>query len=130
MRDTRIPLLKLLAAVLVGLAVTIGPIMAVADGADNPPSTAAISSDQREQIRNLHEAYRAALAKLDWSAGPEGHAPDTLRQARELRVALRAEIFDVIHRGAEHAPAAGEQCPYSGKAVPVRVKAAAGTLYL
>lgn len=138
MRDVETPVLKLLGAVVVGLVVTIGPIAAIADGLDDPPTASpagvegdVISQSQREQIRNLHEAYRAALAKLDWSAGSEGHSSDTLRQARELRMALRAEIFDVIHRGAERAPASGEgQCPYSGKAAPVRVKAAEGTLYL
>ncbi|MBL38967.1 MAG: hypothetical protein CMP07_11215 [Xanthomonadales bacterium] len=90
-----------------------------------------ISETQRDQIIALHGAYRAALAELDWSLGENGHAPETMRQARDLRMALRAEISDVIRRGNETA-GSNEQgaCPYSGRKTPVSFDDNAPTLYL
>ena len=50
-------------------------------------------------IRALHGAYRAAVGELDWSVGENGHAPETVEQARDLRMALEAEIREVLERG-------------------------------
>lgn len=90
-----------------------------------------INETQRDQIKALHGAYRAALAELDWSVGENGHATETVRQARELRMALRAEISDVLGRSNENA-GSNEQgaCPYSGRKTPVRFDDSAPTLYL
>ncbi|HKL51554.1 MAG TPA: hypothetical protein VJ908_10325 [Wenzhouxiangellaceae bacterium] len=90
-----------------------------------------IDKQQRDQIKALHGAYRAALSELDWRVGENGHAPDTMQQARELRMALRAEIFDVLHRGSRIAGAApAGSCPYSGESTPGRPMNDANTLYL
>lgn len=109
-----------------------GPISAM-PGWSHPghasPSIA-IPEEQREHIRNLHSAYRAALSDLDWSVGEKGHAPETMQKARELRMALRAEIFDVLHRDSEATGSAKGGCPYSGGKTPVRFKVDANTLYL
>lgn len=90
-----------------------------------------ITAEQRDHIRNLHAAYKAAVADLDWSAGDSGHSSETMQQARNLRLALRAEIFDVIHRGSAVSESSTEPtCPYSGKATPVRLESDGKTLYL
>ena len=90
-----------------------------------------ISETQREQIRNLHDAYRAALSSLDWSVDEDGHSSETMQQARELRIALRAEIMDVLQRGdSGRAPAGEGTCPWSGKKIPAKSQSNAETLYL
>lgn len=100
------------------------------DASGNPP-VASINDEQREEIRQLHGAYRAALAELDWSVGQNGHASETMQQARELQMALRAEIFDVLHRDSEATSSTDEGgCPYSGRAIPVKLDSDAPTLYL
>ena len=100
-------------------------------GQTAPAVEPSINAQQRDQIKALHDAYRAALAELDWSVGENGHAPDTMQQAQELRMALRAEIFEVLHRGGRVADSVPEgSCPYSGKVKPVRFVKDANTLYL
>jgi len=90
-----------------------------------------INQKQRDQIKALHSAYRAALSELDWSIGDNGHSPDTMQQAKELRMALRAEISDVIRRGSELTGSSSESgCPYSGQRKPVRFGDNAETLVL
>lgn len=124
----------LVLASLCGLAlVAAGPISAM-PGWSHPghaAPSAAFTAEQRDHIRNLHSAYRAALSELDWSLGEKGHSPETMRQARDLRMALRAEISDVLRRGNETAgsnqPGA---CPYSGRKTPVKFDRNAPTLYL
>jgi len=123
----------LVLAALGGLALfAAGPISAM-PGWSHPghasPSIA-VTEEQREHIRNLHSAYRAALSNLDWRIADNGHAPETMQQARELRMALRAEIAEVLDRGGEVAGAGEGACPYSGHAKPVRFKVDANTLYL
>lgn len=126
----------LFAASLGGLALTTsGPTSAMPGWSHPGDSSVSIQPEQREQINALHSAYRAALAKLDWSivenGGENGHAPETMQQARELRMALRAEIFDVLHRDGQVADSAPEgACPYSGQPKPVRLEGSTRTLYL
>lgn len=128
--------IKLMGAALVlaaagGLTlVTAGPTSAMPGWGDGHGGMS-ITQEQREQIRNLHSAYRAALSNLDWSVDENGHSAKTMQQARELRIALRAEIMDVLDRGKQPAGSTSEgTCPYSGEAEPVRLKSNANTLYL
>ena len=83
-----------------------------------------LNPDQQRQIENLQSAFREQIGELDWSVSDGGHAPETLQQWRELRIALRAEIREVLtdeQRQAMDAVRRGS-CPYSGKAAPVRVQ--------
>jgi Spy/CpxP family protein refolding chaperone len=128
--------IKLMGAVLVlaaagGLTlVTAGPTSAMPGWGDGHAGMS-ITQEQREQIRNLHSAYRAALSNLDWSVDENGHSSETMQQARELRIALRAEIMDVLNRGKQPAASTPEgTCPYSGETQPVRLESNANTLYL
>jgi len=126
----------LLLAVLGGLALfAAGPTSAMPgwshSGQTDSPAHPSISEEQRDQIAALHSAYRAALSQLDWSMGENGHAPDTMQQAKELRMALRAEISDVLRRGTEATGSASEGgCPYSGERTPVKFADNAPTIYL
>lgn len=108
-----------------------GPISAMPGWSKSGHPSITINSEQRDQIARLHSAYRAALADLDWRLGENGHPPETIRQARDLRMALRAEISDVLRGGRETA-GSGQSgvCPYSGKTVPVGFDDNAPTLYL
>ncbi|HMB37547.1 MAG TPA: hypothetical protein VKO85_00575 [Wenzhouxiangellaceae bacterium] len=113
-------------AALSGLAlVAAGPTSAMPGWLDSGQASLSshpsINEKQRDQIKALHSAYRAALSKLDWSTGENGHSPDTMQQAKELRMALRAEISDVLRRGSEVAGSSSESgCPYSGQRKPVK----------
>jgi len=111
--------------------VTVSPTLAMPGWSNSDGSEDSIKSEQREQISALHSAYRAALAELDWSVGENGHAPETMLQARQLQLALRAEIFDVIHRDRKAANSSRDgACPYSGQPKPVKVDGSTRTLYL
>lgn len=91
-----------------------------------------LTQEQQQQIQNLRSAFRNQFDTLDWSVENGGHAPETLQQARELRMALRAEIREVLtdeQRQAMDASRRGS-CPHSGKATPVRVQQQTTTLYL
>lgn len=121
----------LLAAFLGGIALVAGPISAMPDWPHPAHEGISLSDKQRDQIRNLHSAYRAALSNLDWSVGENGHSSETMQQARELRIALRAEIMDVLRRGDTRQGSTPEGvCPYSGKPTPVKFESDADTLYL
>lgn len=90
-----------------------------------------ITVDQREQIRALHEAYQAAVSELDWRADENGHRPETIQQARNLKRALHAGILDVIHRGGPVSKAPDATgCPYSGRRIPARLDSNGPTLHL
>lgn len=118
----------LLAAATALALVTAGPSSAMPGWSSEGHGGMSISQQQREQIRNLHSAYRAALSNLDWSVTENGHSSETMSKARELKIALHEEIMDVLNRGGE---VAGEgTCPYSGKQRPVRLESDADTLYL
>lgn len=123
-----------LLVLLCGLALAAAGPISAKPGWSHPGQEAPSSSftaEQRDHIRNLHSAYRAALSELDWSIGEHGHAPETMQKARELRMALRAEIFDVLHRDSQAAKSSEKgTCPYSGRAMPVRFDTDAATLYL
>lgn len=81
-----------------------------------------LSSEQQEQISNLRSAFRDQFKSLDWSVEEGGHAPETLQQARELRMALREEIRDVLtDEQREAMDSARRGCPHHGKAAPSRV---------
>jgi|GEM_PF-2103990 len=126
----------LLLASLGGLTlVAAGPTAAMPGWSNFDQASSSVSpsvkEEQRDQIEALHSAYRAALSQLDWSIGENGHAPDTMRQAQELRMALRAEIFDVLHRDSDAVGSSPEKgCPYSGEVTPVRFGRDADTLHL
>lgn len=108
-----------------------GPISAMPGWSKSGHPSITINPEQREQIARLHSAYRAALAELDWSLGENGHAPETMRQAQVLRMALRAEISDVLRR--DHESTGSNEsgvCPYSGRKTPVKFDRNAPTLYL
>ena len=126
----------LLLAVLGGLALfAAGPTSAMPgwshSGQTDSPAHPSISEEQRDQIKALHSAYRAALSQLDWSIDDNGHAPDTMQQAKELRMALRAEISDVLRRGSDAMASSSETgCPYGGQRKPVKFADNAQTMYL
>jgi Spy/CpxP family protein refolding chaperone len=87
----------------------------------------ALTSEQREQIANLRAAFHDRVKNLDWSLQDGEHASDTLQEARELRIALRQEIRDVLTDAQrEHLRSTRSSCPYGG--VPVQRQSA--TLYL
>ncbi len=128
MRKARVVTVLMAVALLSALAFAAAPIAAMPGWSKDTSGVVPITEQQRDQIQNLHRAYRAAIANLDWSVSENGHASETMQQARELRIALRAEILDVIHRDGQAAQSAG--CPYGGKAQPVRVDRDTDTLYL
>jgi len=131
MRKTRIVTALAILALITTLAMSAGPISAMPGWSKEANPAISITAQQRDQIQNLHSAYRAAISNLDWSVDENGHPTETMKQARDLRMALRAEIFDVIHRDSEGAqPASGSTCPYSGEAQPVRVKKDRDSMYL
>lgn len=131
MRKTRIVTALAVLALIIALGLSAAPISAMPGWSKEGKPALSITEQQRDQIRNLHSAYRAAIGTLDWSVDENGHPVETMQEARELRMALRAEIFDVIHREREGVqPAAGKTCPYSSEAKPVRVKKDRNSLYL
>ncbi|MDT8438586.1 MAG: hypothetical protein RQ729_06225 [Wenzhouxiangellaceae bacterium] len=98
-------------------------------------ASAAVTMDlppqKLEQIRLLKEAYRSAMDALDWGVDENGHAAETLAQARDLKQALHAEMMAMLHRDLERAPAARGGCPYGGgKAHPVIGSSRTDTLHL
>jgi len=94
-------------------------------------ATPSINAQQRDMIRALHGAYQAAVAELDWSVGENGHAPETVEQARDLRMALEAEIRDVLERGTDEDTLNNERVrPYSGQTRPGNFEGKDSTLYL
>jgi len=95
----------------------------------------AINAEQRDMIQALHVLYRAAVAELDWSVDENGHAPESVEQARNLRLALQAEIKDVLARGDDAGKPTGKAngegvCPFSGQTQPVNLESKGPTLYL
>jgi len=132
MNAARIFALFLFVSATVGVTIVApAPLSAMPGWSEPGRSAVPITEEQREHIRNLHDAYRAALANLDWRVDENGHPPDTVAQARDLELALRAEIIEVMHRAGEaSAPAPGSVCPYSGKTTPVRLEGDGPTLYL
>ena len=91
-----------------------------------------LSQEQQQEIQNLRSAFRDQVDALDWSVTNGGHAPETMQQWRELRIALRAEIRDVLtdeQREVMDAVRRGS-CPYSGKMAPVRTQQQTITLFL
>ncbi len=89
----------------------------------------ALSAKQREQIANLRAAFHDRVKSLDWGVRDGSHDRETLREARELRLALRAEIRSVMtDEQLEHMKSARKTCPHGGRAQPVQTDNA--TLYL
>lgn len=91
-----------------------------------------LSQEQQQEIQNLRSAFRDQVDSLDWSVTNGGHAPETMQQWRELRMALRAEIREVLtdeQRQAMDAVRRGS-CPYSGKVAPARTQQQTTTLFL
>lgn len=83
-----------------------------------------LSQDQQQQIANLQSAFREQVSELDWSVVNGSHAPETLQQWRELRIALRAEVRDVLTEEQQQVADAMRRgvCPYSGKVAPARAQ--------
>ena len=124
-------ILLLLALIGGVMLVTSSPSSAMPGWTDPGQTRPSVTAQQQDMIRALHDAYRAAVAELDWSVGENGHAPETVEQARELRMALQAEIKGVLERGRENQPSAGNSvCPYSGQTRPVKFESKGPTLYL
>ncbi|MEE4297093.1 MAG: hypothetical protein V2J20_10830 [Wenzhouxiangella sp.] len=87
----------------------------------------ALSAEQRDQIANLRAAFRDRLKNLDWAVTDGEHAPGTLQQARELRLALREEIRDLLTEAQlNHLHSSARACPHGGQTV----KRQSATLYL
>ena len=75
-----------------------------------------LTEEQRDYINNLRAAYRERIGELDWSVTDNGHPPETLQEARELRAALRAEIRDVLTDEQHEAMKRNQfSCPHSGQ---------------
>lgn len=91
-----------------------------------------LSDEQQQQIRNLRSAFRDQVNALDWSVENGAHSPQTLRQARELRMALRAEVREVLTEEQRQAMDAARRgsCPHSGRVAPVRTQQRTSTLFL
>ncbi|MEE4296442.1 MAG: hypothetical protein V2J20_07485 [Wenzhouxiangella sp.] len=121
-----------LASALIALALLVAsPILAKPGWSHPAHGDLALSAEQRDQIRNLRGAFHDKLKALDWTVNESGHAPDTLRQARELRLALRAEIRDVLTpEQLERMSSAHGRCPHGGKGGAQQVRQQSTTLYL
>jgi len=133
MRSTTTFNAVLLVAALVALAVlTASPISAKPGWSHPVLGNLDLSREQQAQIQNLRSAFRDQFKSLDWSVQDGGHAPETLQQARELRIALRAEIREVLTDEQRQAmDSARRGCPHHGKAAPARAdQPQSGTLYL
>lgn len=123
----------LLAAALMALGLLIASPISAKPGWSHPVLGALdLSQEQQQQIGNLRSAFREQFKGLDWSVENGAHAPETLQQARELRMALRAEIREVLtdeQRQAMDAARRGS-CPHSGQVAPVRTQQQTTTLFL
>lgn len=122
----------LLLALIGGLTLVTSSSSSATPGLTSPGHAApSINAQQRDLIRALHGAYRAAVAELDWSVGENGHAPETVEQARDLRMALEAEIREVLERGNDKGTSSGARVrPYSGQTRPGSSESKSLTLYL
>jgi hypothetical protein len=130
---------NILTVILLGSALGTGtlifssPTEAEAGWQHSERGTLALTSEQRQQIANLSDAFHDRIKGLDWSVQDGSHDPNTLRTARELRLALRAEIRDVMtQEQLEHIHSARKTCPHGGQANPgpQPVKTDSATLYL
>lgn len=121
-----------LAAVLVvGSLLFVSPILAKPGWSHPTPGDLALSAEQREQINNLRSAFSHKLKSLDWSVEEGGHAPETLQRARELRMALRAEVRDILTaEQLKRMDSARRSCPHGGKPDMLPVRQETATLYL
>ncbi len=92
-----------------------------------------LTEEQRDYIDDLRSAYRERIGELDWAVTEDGHPPETLQEARELRAALRAEIREVLTDEQREAMK-GKQaaCPHSGQrgSQTRQINRSSGTLYL
>lgn len=132
MRKTSTLNATLLVAALVTLAFLVASPISAKPGWSHPLlSELNLSSEQQKQIHNLRSAYRAQFKDLDWSVQDGGHFPETLQQARELRIALREEIREVLtEEQIELMDSARQGCPYSGKRGPAPARPQTTTLFL
>ncbi|MFW5815433.1 MAG: hypothetical protein ACOCVP_01130 [Wenzhouxiangella sp.] len=121
-----------IAACLAALALVFSsPIAAKPGWSDPARGDLALSGEQRDQIANLRGAFHDRIKDLDWSIHDGEHDPKTLQQARELRLALRAEIRDVLTaKQLEHMDSARKRCPHGGAPEKQPVRQQTNTLYL
>lgn len=126
-------LTSLLFVLLVGTALGLGALALAAPIAAGPSSQhsaqnqLALTDQQRSQIANLRAAFRDRVKNLDWRVTDEGHAPKTLQQTRELRIALREEIKEVLTEAQlNHMRAQRSACPRGS----ADTKPQSATLYL
>jgi len=90
-----------------------------------------LTTEQRNQIANLRGAFHDQIKALDWSVQDGGHDPATLQQTRELRLALRAEIRELLTaEQLEHMDSAHRRCPGGDKPGVRPVRQQTTTLYL
>ncbi len=92
-----------------------------------------LTEEQRDYIDDLRAIYRERIGELDWSVTEEGHAPETLQEARELSAALRAEIREVLtDEQREAMKSYRASCPHSGQrgSRKQQIDRTSGTLYL
>lgn len=122
----------ILAALLVALAVLFtSPTLAKPGWSHPAQGDLTLSAEQRDRISNLRGAFHDKLKALDWTVDENGHASETLQQARELRLALRAEIRDVLTPAQlERMDSAHRSCPHGGKREIQPVRQQTTTLYL
>ncbi|NDY94187.1 hypothetical protein [Wenzhouxiangella limi] len=132
MKKAHILNVLLVAGSLAVLALVFSSPIAAKPGWSNPePGGLALSGAQRDQIANLRGAFHEKIKDLDWSVDDSGHDPETLQRARELRLALRAEIRDVLtEEQLEHIDSAQKRCPHGGKREQQPVRQQTTTLYL
>ena len=122
-----------LLAALIGFGLSAAPVTAKPGWSMENHPVLGLSEEQRDYIADLRAAYRDRIRDLDWSVTDDGHSSDTLREARALRSALRAEIQEVLtDEQREAMQRSRSTCPHSGKGAPtpVRVEQSSGTLYL
>jgi len=126
---------NVLAVLLLGSALGFGilslsaPSLAGAGWQGSANTDLALSGEQREQIANLRAAFHDRIKSLNWAVRDGNHDRETLREARELRMALRAEIRNVMTKEQlEHMKSARKTCPHGGQPQPVQANSA--TLYL
>ena len=129
---------KLFTANVIVIASTLAAIVLLAGPLAAKPSShpvlgqLGLTQEQQQQIQNLQSAFRDQLGSLDWSVTNGDHAPETMQQWRELRIALRAEIREVLTDEQRQAMDAVSRkaCPHSGKVAPARVQQQTTTLFL
>jgi len=124
---------RVLTILLLGTALGFGilalsaPIAAKPGWSQPDSSDLTLTGEQREKIANLRAAFHERVKGLDWSIKDGEHAADTLRKARELRMALREEIQDVLtDEQLSHLHSHSKRCPHGG--TPAERQAT--TLYL